>query len=1369
MATVAGPQTPQRPLPGAFMNTPQQPPPQGSTIFYNNAATLRQNMQQSVVEAQNTAAAAAHTTAPVERAARTINETLASEERFPELESYVLQGTSGGYELPTGPAWLPFQKLKMHDLPPRLLEQANHAGMGMQMGIFPALAHAWVALDNCLYLWDYSITNPEIVGFEESTQPITAVKLVAPKPGVFIEDIKHMIVICTSDTMTLLGVATQSTSTGAPTIALYNTKMSIPIRGINVSLIEYSRNTGRIFFCGSITDDIYEFHYQQDEGWFSGRCNRLCHTRTSSNFVAEKITSFGDMFTSSGPKNSWRQLVIDDTRNLMYTLSTTSEIKVWLIKDRIEGGLLRPMQSLLQNTGHFNSRMELLVGREVSLASISVVTAVEASKIGLVATTSTGCRLYLSLTRGYGNQADAQNPPSSMQVLHIRFPPSNPNAPPPQPQQGQTALTTYNQNPSSGQGDSQSRYLTPTTMSYRFAPGYWMAFQPHPNDPSKDRVFCAAPDSARLKNPQDPHQLKDRYGEYGQWIDLPANVQQVMSMTDTFGATNAPAGFGNELAVQYDVKSSEFAIVTSAGIQTFRRRRLVDIFASMLKYGSSDDEGNEGDIKRFVRTYGRGETAATALAVACGQGMDVADSRIANVTDPDVIEKARRAFIEHGGKADYSANDVVDQGQAPIDSVRPSPRHEGMALYISRLVRSIWRATIIKEVLVPGAGAKLEPTIALTKLRSIQRDLTSLNEFLERNRSFIEGLAGPDALSRVNSRQEEIALQGEHRAMNSLLQLISSISEGISFVLVLFDERIEEILALLPDQSKQDARQLTFERLFVSPIGRELAKDLVKAIVNRNIANGSNVDSVAEALRRRCGSFCSADDVVIFKAQEQVKRGSEAGSTDAGRQLLNESHRLFKKVAGSLSYEHLKWAVERYVEMSFYAGAISLCLDVAAEKDKSRRAHAWLRDGKPEGDERKADFDAREQCYKLVFMTIVHLDASTANSPETVDGRHTLAGKRRSEAYDIVNCSDDTVFLTCLYDWYVGELAQPDRLLEINNPFVVEYLRKRSQDSRGHADLLWRYFAHQNDYLQSASVQLDIARSHFDISLEERIGYLSRARTNASTRQTALTDARQSKQKLLREVSDLLDIAQIQDEILSRIRADTRFTNETRPALVQELDSQILSVEILFNKYADGGGYHDLCILLYMVADHRNAADIKASWEQLITATDAEAPALHGRQRAPWEAVGEKVREMGRRLQTAPSTFPIPMLLPLLEKYADSCGSVNRPGDSWAVDVFLDLEIPHETILPILEMIYFGNEYPFEGQKRGLIAGKMVYLIDSWLKASERNGDRIPFGSEENLHMVTDCLATLVRSDHLDNYRKQQADILAASIHYARR
>ena len=99
-------QTPQRPLPGAFLQTPatsryQSGPigqpnfrTDGSTSVQNNApsnnsqvpAQQSQQLQQSTTEA---AKSGPESLRPIERAARTINEALVQEARYPELDSYV--------------------------------------------------------------------------------------------------------------------------------------------------------------------------------------------------------------------------------------------------------------------------------------------------------------------------------------------------------------------------------------------------------------------------------------------------------------------------------------------------------------------------------------------------------------------------------------------------------------------------------------------------------------------------------------------------------------------------------------------------------------------------------------------------------------------------------------------------------------------------------------------------------------------------------------------------------------------------------------------------------------------------------------------------------------------------------------------------------------------------------------------------------------------------------------------------------------------------------------------------------------------------------------------------------------------------------
>jgi nuclear pore complex protein Nup155 len=460
-------------------------------------------------------------------------------------------------------------------------------------------------------------------------------------------------------------------------------------------------------------------------------------------------------------------------------------------------------------------------------------------------------------------------------------------------------------------------------MAFRFPPGYSLCVAPSFDGQGQtDAMFVSAPDSGRIARPQDPAQaVATKFQEQGIWMGVNGHVEDIGLVSPPFAAASVPLGFGNELAVQFDDPISEIAILTNTGIHTIRRRRLVDIFAAAIRSGAGP-EGVEGEVRRFIRLYGRGETTATALAVACGQGTDMnPDARVAKISDPDVLDQARKVFIEHGGKPVFNENSVVDQSVPPLDNVRPSPRHEGISLYVSRIVRSIWMAPIIRESVSPQGGLAVVPSVSMSKLRSIQGDITKLQEFLKTNRVYIEGLAGPESLARVTTKQEEIALQAEHRALHSLTLLISDVIEGLSFVLVLFDERVEEIVLSLPDHSRQQLRKLTYEGLFASTGGKELAKELVKAIVNRNIANGSNVDTVAEALRRRCGSFCSAEDVVIFKAQEQLKKASETGGTSsAGRSLLFESLRLLKKVAASLAHENLQSTVEQYVNMQYYAG-----------------------------------------------------------------------------------------------------------------------------------------------------------------------------------------------------------------------------------------------------------------------------------------------------------------------------------------------------------------------------------------------------------------------------------------------------------------
>ncbi|KAL9015240.1 MAG: hypothetical protein Q9173_000126 [Seirophora scorigena] len=1330
------PQTPQKALPGAYVQTPA-----------HQSQALSQQGQVPQAGAQKTTV---EEIPPTARAAKAVNEAFWEESRYPELDSYIGQGISSEYEVSTQSGWAPFQKTKMYPIPDRIFEQYNRAQVSTMMGLFTDFNHAWVAIDNALYLWDYTHPNPDLVSFEDASHTITAVRLVIPRAGVFVPSIIRLLVVSTTADIILVGMSAQTASHGGKTVALYSLKMSAPIKGLDVDVIEGSDASGRIFFSGRGSDDVYEFTYQQEEKWFTNRCAKVNHTTKGYSTLTPSL-----FFGQKVQQEHVVQMVIDDSRKLLYTLSSKSTIRAFFMRSNSTLDLVinKPLGQILSNVGHMTSQTELLTPA-MKIVSISAITAKEASKTNLVASTSSGCRIFMSATSAYGSSPSSSTAPTSMQVQHVKFPPAG-NPAPMQNQSSQSGqLIQYSTTPAV---NTSSRALSETRSAVRYAPGYFLTFVVGEQQPGTDLLFVSGPDSARIAQPQ-IQQTPVKYPELALWISLGSRAEDVGLATGEVSATSSPVGFGNELAVQFDSPTPEIAVLTNTGVHMLRRRRLVDIFAAALRLGGGA-EGLEGEINKFVRRYGRGEVASTALAVACGQAFDVTpDSRLARISDPEVLQLARKCFIEYGGKPEYPENSIHDRTIPAIDFVRPSPRHSGMARYISRLLRSIWKAPIVMERQTATGGFTVSSVVGLGKLQDISQDLTKLREFLRANKSFIEGLAGPEALGNVQSKREEVSLQGEHRALHALAVLIDRFIEGISFVLVLYDEKIEETILSLANEPRQQLRTLSYEGLCTTEVGKLLAKDLVKAIVNRNIVSGSNVETVAEALRRRCGSFCSADDVVIFKAQEFVKRGAEAGAdSDVCRDYLNESLRLFKQVAGSLSMEQLQWTIGQYVALQFYAASIQLCLDKANESDRGNRALTWIQEGRPQGDKRGDAFEGRKKCYDLVHQVILSIEGSRTESPDMVDGHLTLSGKRREEAADEIDTADDEVFQTDLYDWYLQN-NRADQLLEVESPYVITYLQRRSSDNVAHADLLWRYYVQKERYQDAAVVQLALAKSRFALSLDKRIEYLGNARTNASTTRPGIV--RSSRSEILREVSDLLEVANIQSDLVQRLRSDDRITAERRPEVMEELDGAILPLSVLFNTYCEPAYYFDLCILIYEAADHRVASDIKATWQNLLERAHTTAEEMD-QGPAPYEMVAESVRSLGNKLGLSETMFPVTELLPMLKRYAHNFQHESGP-ETWVLDIFIDLQVPFETMYGTLENMFYNDEAPFQGRQRRLIANDIVYIAKMWFQDSMR-GSGSPFGGEDNAIAVSQMLHMMMQSG-LDERRLEECQNLRMRV-----
>src|SRR2546423_577528 len=147
MASMA---TPPRPLPGTWQQTPAQRPPPAPSFQSSQGArspfdpgsgpstsivSIRPSETPSQLrqQATTTASTATQTLTIAERAARTINETLLGETRFPELDSYLPPGLSAEYDVQSSAPWAPFQKLRVYNIPDQIFDQYNRAQLSTSM------------------------------------------------------------------------------------------------------------------------------------------------------------------------------------------------------------------------------------------------------------------------------------------------------------------------------------------------------------------------------------------------------------------------------------------------------------------------------------------------------------------------------------------------------------------------------------------------------------------------------------------------------------------------------------------------------------------------------------------------------------------------------------------------------------------------------------------------------------------------------------------------------------------------------------------------------------------------------------------------------------------------------------------------------------------------------------------------------------------------------------------------------------------------------------------------------------------------------------------------------------------------------------
>lgn len=305
---------------------------------------------------------------------------------------------------------------------------------------------AWISVDNKLYLWSYKNAEDYDV-YDGFSEVITSVSLSTPRPGVFLESIKYVLVVATPLEVVLLAIAIDTRTND--NLRIIPTTYSIS--SDNVTMIKVcGSQCGRVFMAGS-DSNLYELDYDNVESsWLSlvgFESKHKCRKLNRDKWHWRLVTGLPPLVRNFiGGNDSLVDLVVDNYRRVVYTISLKGYLSMYYLNnDNKENystheivfrydlyeGIKKLLQSQLRNQDssyvQYDSLKELS-STNSSVVGLYVIPIHESKKVHAVILLSTGIRVYISLV--YESSAEyIQTPtplgrPSNIEVHYLRCPPT---------------------------------------------------------------------------------------------------------------------------------------------------------------------------------------------------------------------------------------------------------------------------------------------------------------------------------------------------------------------------------------------------------------------------------------------------------------------------------------------------------------------------------------------------------------------------------------------------------------------------------------------------------------------------------------------------------------------------------------------------------------------------------------------------------------------------------------------------------------------------------------------------------------------------------------------------------------------------------
>ncbi|XP_039606595.1 nuclear pore complex protein Nup155 [Polypterus senegalus] len=1242
-------------------------------------------------------------------------------------------------------------------LPPELVEQFSHMQCNCMMGVFPEISRAWLTIDSDIFMWNYE-DGADVAYFDGLSETILSVGLVKPKEGIFQPHIQYLLVMATPVDIVILGVSFSGSHAGADVLnesmsfgmqLLPDPLYSLPTDNTYLLTITSTEN-GRIFLGGK-DGCLYEVAYQAEAGWFSQRCRKINHSKSTLSFLIPSLLQF--TFSEDDPIV---QIVIDNSRNTLYTRSEKGVIQVYDLGGDGQGMsrvAAMSQNSIVSAAGHIASTIDRSVFKPIM--QIAAIERSESIDCQLLAVTHAGVRLYFS-TNPF-KQPFAR--PSMLVLVHVRLPP----------------------------GFSASSTLQKPTKIHKALYSKGVLLMAASETEDSDILWCINRDSFPFQRPLIESQMMTNVDGHSWALSAIEDTKSEKIVTplnkDIIPLTDSPV-----VVNQHILSPQRFVLLSAKGSHIFHKLRPVDQLRHLL-IGSPGGEGEE--IERFFKLHREEQACATCLILACSTAS----------YDREVTVSATRAFFRYGGEAQMrfpsapmvpsnvgpSLGSPVPGSPMPFGSPLPNPsffstpspgiqtqivstpfiptntlpgtqlatmagpevvfsgKHNGICIFFSRILGNIWDGSIAVETTFNSGNQKIiaiESSVQAKILESVLQELRGLKEFLDKNSQFSPGsLSGTSFTTPANlqqrllgfmrpdsgsSQQVQQELQRKYHteaqahekiSLQGIQQLVHRSWQTLALWKLICDHQFSIVVGELPKELQDQIKMTSFKDMVIN--GKELTGALITALINHYIRDNVSVNSISDHLREVCPLLYSKDDSVCSKANELLQRSRQVQNKIDKERMLRDSLHLYKQISHQTDLPHV---CLQYRQVRFYEGVIDLCLTAADKKDPQGLGPHFYKNGEPEEDTTGHQaFQERLNSYKCITDTMQELVNQSKAAPQSpsvpkqpgppvMSSDPNMLSNEDATAHfelmlELAQRSRDELFHIALYNWLI-QADLTDKLLEVNSPYLEDHLMrmmKQDQNKVCYMDLLWRYYEKNQSFSKAAHVLARLADMHSsEITLQQRLEYISRAILSAKSSTSAISQATNG--EFLHELEEKKEVARIQLQIQDMLSKQYSHHPAIQTAL-SRLDSELMDITKLYGEYADLYKLSECKLAIIHCAKHSDPILVQNLWQEIIEKELNDSVAMNPADQM--RTLNLKLVSLGKIYMGTPRYLPLDFLVKQLELHV-----CRKNWDvSFVTCTMREIGIPLPKLLDVYDHLFKTRDPVWQREKRPLHLLECIYVL----------------------------------------------------------